>query len=103
MDSTSYCQVLQRYLAEKNEIVLEEDWILRQDDSSVHASNRFKQWLEAFDTDVLEWSARSPDLKIIENAQGLLERKFYRIGRQYDDVFSLQGVIMLEWNKVSTE
>lgn len=65
VDFKYYCQVLQHYFVENTENEIEEDWILQQDNAPVHASNHTKQCSEASDIDVLNWRARSLDLKML--------------------------------------
>lgn len=62
MDFKYYRQNLRYFLMDNTDGNLENDWILQQDNVPVHSSYYTKQRLEASDIDVLEWSARSPDL-----------------------------------------
>ncbi|KAI5151655.1 hypothetical protein ENBRE01_2289, partial [Enteropsectra breve] len=44
-----------------------------------------------------EWPARSPDLNPVENFFGLLARKVYEDGRQFESLQALSTAIILAW------
>ena len=41
----------------------------------------------------LQWSARSPDLNVIENTWGILARTVYKNGRQFNSKLDLMNAI----------
>lgn len=62
-----------------------------------------KKWLKERKIDVLDWPATSPDMNPIENLWGVLARKTYANGRQYESLSSLKACIMKEWGKIDQD
>lgn len=67
MDSQNYCSVLEGCLLNFSDASFANNWILQQDNASVHKSDYTAEWLNAADVDVLDWPAKSPDSNLIEN------------------------------------
>ena len=59
-----------------------------------------KDWFSATEIDVMEWPAYSPDLNPIENIWGVLARKVYKSGRQFETVSSLVDCIKSSWAEI---
>lgn len=93
------CDVLQTCFLSNQDGILEEDWILQQENASVHTAYYTMEWLQSNDVDVMNWPAKPPDLNIIENVRGALVRIVYTNGRQFNDVYRLQEAIISSWNK----
>ena len=89
MDSTLYCSVLEEDLLPFAAENLGEEWTFQQDGASCHRSNYTKNWLRSKNVKLLDWPAKSPDLNIIENVWGLLARRVYAHGRQFDKLEDL--------------
>lgn len=100
MDSEYYCEVLRVGLLPVADDVLGDNWILVQDGASVHTSNHTADWLDANDVSVIDWPAKSPDLNIIENVWGILARKVYKDGRQFETIHELQDAIHIAWSQI---
>ena len=67
LNSEKYCEVLTMFLLPFAAEVCPQDLIFQQDNGSCHESNHTKCFLDDNYVDFLPWSARSPDLNIIEN------------------------------------
>jgi hypothetical protein len=50
---------------------------------------------------VLSWPSLSPDLNIIENVWGILTRRVYRNGRQFNTINELKTAISEEWERLT--
>jgi transposase len=74
--------------------------ILQQDNASIHAARYTKAFLDDNGIEVLPWPAKSPDLNIIENVWGLLARRVYANGRQFDKPADLIKQIEKEWEQI---
>jgi transposase len=100
MNSTSYQRTLGENLLPFAEQIGGENWRFLQDNATVHTSNSTMQWLEEHGVDMEDWPARSPDLNPIENLWGILSRRVYEGGRQYDSVDDLKASILRCWDEI---
>lgn len=98
LDARYYCDVLDQGLLKQAEAELGDIWTFVHDNASVHSADYTKNWLAANDVHTLDWPAKSPDLNIIENVWGLLARKVYAQGRQYQNVEDLADAVLDCWN-----
>ena len=53
------------------------DFVLQQDNCSIHVSKLMKEWMAKVNITILECSARSPDLNLIENVWEMLAQLVY--------------------------
>ncbi|OWZ22277.1 Transposase [Phytophthora megakarya] len=53
------------------------DFVFMQDNASIHSSNETRMFFQEIGVQLLDWSARSPDLNPIENVWAILSRKVY--------------------------
>ena len=53
------------------------DFVLQQDNCSIHVSKLMKEWMAKVNMTTLEWPARSPDLNLIENVREMLAQLVY--------------------------
>ena len=53
------------------------DFVLEQDNCSIHVSKLMKEWMAKVNMTTLEWPARSPDLNLIENVWEMLAQLVY--------------------------
>ncbi|CAN8064725.1 unnamed protein product [Agarophyton chilense] len=100
MNSEKYAEVLENYLLPFSYCMHGEEFIFQQNNAPVHKSNSMKQWFNSLNMSVMEWPARSPDLKPIESTWGMLARMVYGQGRQFDTVFDLKNCIKDCWEKI---
>lgn len=61
-------------------------WVFQQDDVAIHSLHNTREFLEASDVGTSDWSAKSPELKIIESMWGQLVHVVLDNGRQYNNV-----------------
>ena len=60
-------------------------------------------WFSEKGINLLEWPSLSPDLNPIENMWGMMARRVYRDGRQYEGVRDLKEAILEAWNFISND
>lgn len=101
MTGNSYKAVLEKAFPQFNDLFGPIRWTFQQDNAPIHNSRVVKQWIESQNVPTLEWPPYSPDLNIIENLWGLLSRKVYESGTQYQDKNSLIEAIKKAWNEIS--
>ena len=53
------------------------DFVLQQDNCSIHVSKLMKEWMAKVNMTTLEWPARSPDLNLIENVWEMFAQLVY--------------------------
>ncbi|KAF0708485.1 hypothetical protein AaE_013194 [Aphanomyces astaci] len=74
--------------------------IFQQDNASIHRSRSTMAWLEEMPWTTMTWPAKSPDLNPIENVWGVLARKVYAHGRQFDTKAQLKAQILQSWEEI---
>ena len=89
LDSTRYCTILESVLLLFVEDKNPNGWRFQQDNASMHTSNYTKQFFADTDVEVLEWPARSTDLKPIQKQCGYLVMIVDSNFRQFDNSESL--------------
>ena len=102
-DSVMYCQTLQHGLLPFAADILGENWTFQQDNASIHRSQYTKKWLKDKNVDFIAWPSRSPDLNIIENVWGLLARKVFPSGKQYQDLETLAAAVGKAWLEIDED
>lgn len=100
MDSKLYCELLDNVLIDFAEDLWDSDWIFQQDNAAIHVSRETKLFLSTKNINTLEWPAVSPDLNPIENLWGILSKRVYASGRQYETLSQLKTAIQEEWRKI---
>ena len=78
-------------------------WVYQQDGASIHTSTYTRSRLTKKCVRTIDWSAKSPDLNIIENIWGIMARGVYLRQRQFDTVDQLKEVIVEVWATISGE
>ncbi|CAO4381249.1 unnamed protein product [Caenorhabditis nigoni] len=76
--------------------------IFQQDNAPIHKSNSTLAWLAAKGIKDMKWPACSPDLNPIENLWGILARRVYKNGRQFNSIQELKDAVQEEWDRVTS-
>lgn len=97
MTSADYTELLEINLLPFGEELGGPRWVFQQDNAPIHDSEYTHQWMQGEGIQVLPWPACSPDLNPIENIWGMLVRKVYQGGRQFDTVKQLEAAIYRAW------
>ena len=103
LNSVGYRQLLSDHLLPKANEIAGQNWIFQQDNAGIHTAKIIKSWFADNQMTVMVWPARSPDLNPIENLWGILLRRVYRDGRQFDTVEELRETIREEWSKIEAD
>ena len=75
-NSESYNQLLDEKALPKTR-EMGNDFVLQQDNCSIHVSKLMKEWMAKVNMTTLEWPARSPDLNLRENVWEMLAQLVY--------------------------
>lgn len=100
MTSKDYIEVLDQCLLPFVHEHRPNQFTFQHDNAPIHTSRLTKQWLVDHNIDLLDWPARSPDLNPMENLWGILVRRIYAEGRQYDSVNELKTAINEAWESI---
>lgn len=83
-NSTAYCNIILDEVKPLLDFMYgEENYILQQDNCSIHSSAETNAHLETLRIRLLNWPARSPDLNIIENVWSWMVEYVYNKKSQY--------------------
>ncbi|KAF0710232.1 hypothetical protein AaE_012621 [Aphanomyces astaci] len=77
--------------------------VFQQDNASIHTSKLSTTWLKQLAWPTMDWPSKSPDLNPIENVWGVLARKVYANGRQFDSKEGLKAQILASWREIDQE
>ena len=98
MYSEKYIELLEYVLLECCDDIGDENFIFQQDGASIHASKTTTEWLKSKNIETLPHPAVSPDLNPIDNLWGIMARRVYENGRQFQTVLELKNCIRDVWN-----
>ena len=76
-NSESYKQLLDEKALPRIRREIGNDFILQQDNCSIHVSKPMKEWMAKVNMTTLEWPARCPDLNLIENVWEMFAQPVY--------------------------
>ncbi len=77
------------------------NWIFQQDNALIHTAGLTKTWFRDNSVVVLNWPSRSSDLNPIKSLWGILVRRVYANGRQFNSVTELRAEIVIFWNSIA--
>lgn len=100
MNPTKYIDLLENELITFSDDKMDGDFIFQQDNASIHVSRQTRAWFKEKEIDLLEWPACSPDLNPIENLWGILARRVYANGRQFESVNELYVAVCIAWREI---
>ena len=75
--SDDYIKILREYAIPIIRDLIGDDFVLQQDNCSVHVSSKTLESLEGAGIEVLLWPSRSPDLSLIENVWEMISSRLY--------------------------
>lgn len=93
MKPALYIELLEGVLVEHGDQIAGPDWILQQDNASIHASVETRTFLTERNITVMDFPSISPDMNIMETVWGILARKVYANERQFQTVNDLRNQI----------
>ena len=99
IDSESYCELLNKYLApwlEEQPLSLWRIIVFQQGNDPAHRSAYTSDWLKKAGFNnrwVIVWPPNSPDLNPMENLWAMIKRRVYRNGRQLTNLNDLWNAI----------
>jgi len=102
-DQHEYQDILERHLLPFKVKFGGENVIFQQDGAKCHTARSTMKWFKDQNIEVMDWPPYSPDLSPIENLWGILVRKVYENGRQFDNVNDLKVAIIRSWTEIPTE
>ena len=100
---TDYIDLLEISLLEHGEELIGENFTFQLDNATIHNSKFKKAWFREKNIQVMECPACSPDLNPIENLWGILSRKVYENGKQFEYTLDLKTRIREAWIEISIE
>ena len=92
MNSQDCIDLLEISLLEHGEELMGENFTFQQDNATIHNSKLTEAWFREKNIHVMECPACSPDLNPIENLWGILSRKVYENGKQFEYTLDLKLV-----------
>ncbi|POM79258.1 Transposase [Phytophthora palmivora] len=98
-----YIYTLSEYFLPFIDRVYGRECVFQQDNASIHTSGATKELLKEENVDVMDWSAKSPDLNPIDNMWGVLARAVYAHGRQFQTCEDLIETIQASWAAIGQD
>jgi len=98
-----YLRMLQQHLVQQAVNVVGPTFVFQQDCASIHTAKVVQEWFRQNDIAVLDWPSKSPDLNIMENLWGLLVRRVYANGKQFDTRAELKTALIAAWASLGEE
>lgn len=91
VEYTNSLELVLQYVASR---LFDDEWTLQQEDTSVLTDHKTKEVFEVYDIKILDWTDKSSDSNIVQNFWEPITRKVFKQGRQYNNMASLQNIIM---------
>ena len=102
-NTQKYLEILESNLIPSKDRLGGENFIFQQDNARIHTSKEAENWFKEKRIQIFDWPSRSPDLNPMENLWGILARKVYSNGRQFQTVGELKKAIIYHWNEIENE
>lgn len=99
-NSEKYIDTISEFLLPYAHLHYGTDFVLQQDNASIHVSRDTSEFLLEQEVIAMEWPVKSPDLNPIENMWGILVRRVYAGGRQYHNHDDLRSAIQAAWDSI---
>jgi transposase len=101
MTSKTYQNTLRTTLIPVAEQICGENYLFQQDNAPIHVSESTMEFFESNKIQLFPIPPKSPDLNPIENVWGLLARRVYWGGNQYNNLNELKNAIISAWNSIT--
>ena len=102
-DSRKYTTTLSNHLLPFADRLYGKEFVFQQDNAAIHTSRTTKEFFRHYKINVMEWPALSPDLNPIENLWGILARRVYAHGREFENRTELIQEIRRCWDEIPPE
>jgi hypothetical protein len=99
--AADYIRVLADHLLPFGGEIGGRSWNFQQDNAPIHTAGLTKTWFRDNSVVDLNWPSRSPDLNPIDNLWGILVRRVYANGLQFNSVTELRAEIVNCWNSIA--
>ena len=104
LNSERYIETIDNALFKTKRSWVHSKLIFQQDNASCHVSKETKSYLKKKKKiTLLDWPAQSPDLNPIENLWGIISRKIYSAGKQYENREELREAVLEAWDLIILE
>ena len=107
LNAVGYQKILDKTLIGNGELITvngTSSYMFQQDNASIHTAKSTMEYFKKFENiTLLPWPSRSPDLNPIENLWGILARRVYAYGRQYNSITDLEKSVYRCWDTIENE
>lgn len=106
MNAKLYQNVLEDYLLpvlDEIPLVKRREMVFLQDNAPIRRAKTTMEGLRNNRISVMPWPPYSPDLNPIENVWGVLARRVYANGRQFNSTGELRSTISTVWNELNSK
>ena len=96
LNSNGYIQILKECAVPISKLNYVDDFILQEDNASVHKSKETKKFMRDNKINILDWPARSPDINIVEDCWEFISDLVYdgeQFKKRSDLVLKIEEVI----------
>lgn len=100
VDANKYIDVLKRELFPWAVNVHGEKWQFQKENAPIHTARHVRRIFCHQKVEVLDWSARSPDLKPIKNLWAILARCVYENSWHFSDMAEMKDAINVAWEDI---
>ena len=77
LNATKYIKILKDNLLPTMKSLYDDDWLLQEDNTSLHTSMKTQQFLGSKSNIILGWPPKSPELSVIENCWHILAQHLH--------------------------
>ena len=102
-DSREHTTILSNHVLPFADRLYRKYFVFQQDDAAFHTSRTTKEFFRHYRINVMEWRALSPDLNHIKNLWGILARRVYAHGREFESRTELIQEIRRCWGEIPPE
>ena len=100
MKAVHYQKMLSEYLLPVGASIGGQTWKFQQDNAGIHTAHSTIAWFQDNAIEAINWPSLSPDMNPIENLWGVLVRKVFHGGRQFENANHLKIAIRAAWHDI---